>query len=196
MITTNNKNRTASGDLLWSQDIFGQDGDTPVLCAQVRVYADANGNAGKVPARFEFWAMNSSGALTKAFSVNSAGVVSKLFAAPAAKTTDATLTAAEVLGGMITGNQGATASATYTLPTGVLLSAAFPVVPTVGDSFDFTVTNISTDAGEDVTILGGVGTTLIGSGAVASNAAATDKSAGTFRFRNTGAGTWDVFRIG
>src|SRR5687767_14257257 len=37
-------------------------------------------------------------------------------AAPAAKTTSVTLTAAELFGGLITGNQGAAGAAAYTLP--------------------------------------------------------------------------------
>lgn len=114
----------------------------------------------------------------------------------AAKTTTTTLTAAEVLGGLITCNQGGGAGATYTLPTGTLLAAALPATFAVGDSFEFQVTNISTVAAEDVTIQGGTGTTLKGSGAVASNAAATDISFATFRFVMTGTNTFDVYRVG
>lgn len=114
----------------------------------------------------------------------------------AAKTTTTTLTAAEIVGGMITANQGAAGAATYTLPTGTLLAAALPSTFAVGDSFDFTVTNISTVAAEDVTIQGGTGTTLKGSGAVASNNAATDISFATFRFVMTGTNTFDVYRVG
>ena len=113
-----------------------------------------------------------------------------------AKTTTTTLTAAEVLGGLITCNQGAGAVATYTLPTGTLLAAALPTTFAVGDSFEFQVTNISTVAAEDVTIQGGTGTTLKGSGAVASNNAATDISFATFRFVMTGTNTFDVYRVG
>lgn len=112
----------------------------------------------------------------------------------AAKTTTTTLTAAEVVGGMITANQGAGAGASYTLPSGTNMDTALPNFET-GDSVDFTITNISTNAAEDVTVLGGSGTTLLGSGAVASNAAATDKSAGTFRFVKTGTATYNVYRV-
>lgn len=37
MTMTNNKNKSAQGDLLWSEDIYGTDGDTPILAAQLRV---------------------------------------------------------------------------------------------------------------------------------------------------------------
>lgn len=117
-------------------------------------------------------------------------------AAPAAKTTTATLTAAEVVGGLITANQGASGAATYTFPTGTDLAAALPSDFTTGDSFLFRVTNISTDAAEDVTIAGGTDTTLVGSGFVASNNAGTDKSAGTFLIRMTGATTFSFYRVG
>ena len=113
-----------------------------------------------------------------------------------AKTTSTTLTAAELLGGIITSNQGAGAGATYTLPTGVLLQAALPAGFATGDSFEFSVTNVSTVAAEDATVQGGVGTTLLGSGAVASNAAATDKSAGTFRVVKSGNETFNIYRVG
>lgn len=115
-------------------------------------------------------------------------------ASVAAKTTTTTLTAAEVVGGMITANQGAAGAATYTLPTGTLLAAAIDGLY-VGASFDLTVTNISTNAAEDVTIAGGTGTTLVGSGVVASNAAATDRSAAIFRFVYTAENTFSVYRI-
>jgi len=113
----------------------------------------------------------------------------------AAKTTTTTLTAAEVVGGMITANQGAGAAATYTLPTGTLLAAALPSDFAVGESIELTITNVSTVAAEDVTVQGGTGTTLLGSGAVASNAAATDKSSGRFRFVKSGTNTFNVYRV-
>lgn len=124
------------------------------------------------------------------------GYVFHYRAAPTAKTVDATLTAAEVLGGMITSAQGAAGTATYTLPTGTQLSTASPIAPKVGDCFDFTVVNISTNAAEDAIIAGATGTTLVGDARVASiDAAGTNASSGQFRFRCTGANTWSVYRI-
>lgn len=111
----------------------------------------------------------------------------------AAKTTTTTLTAAEIVGGLITANQGAGAGASYTLPSGTDMDTALPNFA-ANDSVDFTITNISTVAAEDVTILGGSGTTLLGSGVVASNASAMDKSSGTFRFVKTGVATYNVYR--
>lgn len=112
-----------------------------------------------------------------------------------AKTTTTTLTAAEVVGGLITANQGGGAGATYTLPAGALLQAALPAGFAVGDSFLFSVCNISTNASEDATIQGGAGTTLVGNGVVASNAAATDESGATFRVVKTGNEAFSFYRI-
>lgn len=112
-----------------------------------------------------------------------------------AMTTSATITTAAILGGMISANQGAAGAATYTMPTGTVLAAALPTSFTVGDYVEFCITNVSTVAAEDVTVDGATGTTLKGNGTVASNAAATDVSFGTFRAVNTGTNTFDVYRI-
>jgi len=124
------------------------------------------------------------------------GKVFDVQAAPAAKTVTATLTAAEVMTGMITANQGAGAGATYTFPAGADLAALWPSEAGTGYAFMLYCTNESTVAAEDVTFQGGTGTTLRGSGAMASNAAATDKSNAIFRIRRTGAATFDIFRVG
>ena len=116
--------------------------------------------------------------------------------APAAKTTSATLTAAEILGGLLTAAQGASGAATYTMPTGTDLQAALPTDFTTGDSFDFSIVNISTDAAEDVTVAGGVGTTAVGNMTIASNAAVGDQAWGTFRVRKTGTNAFSFYRIG
>ena len=120
-------------------------------------------------------------------------------AAPAAKTTTTTLTAAEIMAGLLTANQGAAGAATYTLPLGSDLETALLVAHpglATNDSFDFTIVNISTNAAEDVTVAGNTGTTAVGNMTIASNAAVTDQAWGTFRVRRTGANTYSVYRIG
>ncbi len=72
MTITQNKNTNVSGDLLWTQDIYGTDGDTQILTAQIRVYADSTVSSGKVPSRFEFWTTATTGTLTKALTIDSA----------------------------------------------------------------------------------------------------------------------------
>src|SRR5574341_156151 len=102
-------------------------------------------------------------------------------AAPAAKTTTTTLTAAEIIAGLLTANQGGAGAATYTMPLGTDLETAllalFPGLSN-DDSFDFTIVNISTNATEDVTVAGNTGTTAVGNMTIASNAAVTDQAWG------------------
>lgn len=113
----------------------------------------------------------------------------------AAKTVAAVLTAAELIGGMLTANQGGGAAANYQLPLSADLDTAMPDAA-AGDAIDFTLTNISTVAAEDITITTNTGwTALRGNMVVASNAAATDQSVGTFRALKTGAGDWSLYRI-
>jgi hypothetical protein len=106
--------------------------------------------------------------------------------APTALTGATTVTPAQLCNGLFTfdGTAG-----NLTLPTVALLEAAFQAIGEKNDSaFDFFVTNI--DAGADaITVAVGTGWTLVGAGAVAAG------TAGHFRCRKTGVGTWAVYRI-
>lgn len=113
--------------------------------------------------------------------------------APAAKTTSTTLTAAELLTGIITVNQGGGATSSLTLPTGTAIDAAVSMA--VGDSFEFSVINISTVAAEDADILVNTDVTIVGSAAIQSNDAITSKSSGRFRARKTATNTFIVYRL-
>jgi hypothetical protein len=119
-------------------------------------------------------------------------------AAPTALTVSATLTAAAMIAGLVTGNQGAAGAATYTTDTGTLIEtallAAFPGLAN-DDSFDFTVINISTVAAETITIAAGAsGVTLVGDMTLAA-VAVGDESSGTFRVRRTAANTYSIYRL-
>lgn len=120
--------------------------------------------------------------------------VSPIQGAPTAKTVSATLTAAEVLAGIITVNQGAGAASALQLPTAAAMDTALTGF-SAGDSFDISLINISTVAAEDASLTTNTGWTLVGNMDVASNAAATDKSAGRFRLRKTGAAAWTIYRL-
>lgn len=117
-------------------------------------------------------------------------------AAAAAKTTSVTLTAAEIIAGLLTGNQGAAGAATYTLPLGTdietALIASFPGLAN-DDSFDFSIINISTVAAEIITVATNTGLTLVGDLTIAP-VIAGDQSSGTFRCRRTAANTYTVYR--
>lgn len=126
--------------------------------------------------------------------------VLKQQAAPTAMTTTATITSAAILGGLITGNQGGGAAATYTLPTGAVFGpiadAYFGGNWGVDYSIEFTIVNISTNAAEDVTVAGDTGMTAVGNMTIASNAAVGDQAWGTFRIRKTAANTYSFYRVG
>lgn len=119
-------------------------------------------------------------------------------AAPTALTTSATLTAAQLLNRLFTANQGGGAAATYTLPLATdletALAAAMGRALAVNDAFEWSLTNISTVAAEDITIATAAGWTLVGKMTVESNAAVTDDSRGVFIVRRTAANTYTLYR--
>lgn len=118
-------------------------------------------------------------------------------AAPAAKTTSTTLTAAELTGGLITGNQGAAGAAAYTLPLATAMETALVAsYPSLANdnAFDFSVINISTVAAETITMTTNTGWTLVGDMVLAANATG-DESVGTFRVRRTAANTYTLYRV-
>ena len=109
--------------------------------------------------------------------------------APQTATSTATLTAAQILGGMLVANPS-TSAATYTLPTAAAIDTALPNA-TVGSTFDLAIVNIGTSSGT-VTLSLGTGITDGGNALVA--LAVT--SSGLFRFRKTADGAYTVYRIG
>lgn len=114
--------------------------------------------------------------------------------APAAKTTSVTLTAAEVINGIITVNEGATATSELTLP----LASGLDTVLTVAennDAFNFSVINISTNTLENATVLTNTGWTLVGNMDIAANSAITTKSSANFKARRTGMAAWTLYRM-
>lgn len=119
-------------------------------------------------------------------------------AAPAAKTVTAIMTAAEMLNGMITGNQGGAAAAVYQLPLGTAIETAFAAAMGHGleanDSFDFNVINISTVAAEVLSLTANTGVTVVGDMTMAA-VAVGDTSSGAFRCRRVSNGVYVVYRL-
>ena len=110
------------------------------------------------------------------------------YAAPQTATATATLTATQVVSGMLLANPSAVA-AVYTLPTAALIDAAVPNA-TVGNTFDLNIINIGTGSGT-VTLAMGTGVTDGGNGVVA----VAITSSADFRFRKTGDAAWTVYKI-
>lgn len=116
--------------------------------------------------------------------------------APAAKTTDTTLTAAELLGGLITVNQGAAGTSTLTLPTGTNMDAAVQASALGTDvAFEWSLINISTVDAEDALLAVNTGHTIVGNLNVEAQSAAESGASGRFLSRRTAANTWITYRI-
>ena len=108
--------------------------------------------------------------------------------APQTATSTATLTAAQILGGMLVANPS-TSAATYTLPTASAIDSALPNA-TTGSTFDLAIVNTGTSSGT-VTLSLGTGITDGGNALVA--VAVT--SSAMFRFRKTADGAYTVYKV-
>jgi len=108
-------------------------------------------------------------------------------------TATATLTTAQVLGGVLVGSPSTTA-ATYTLPTGTALDAALSNIK-INSTFEWTVINLGTSTGL-ITVAVGTGITAVGNLVVPiTGSAAGVSGAALFRFRKTAANTFTVYRV-
>lgn len=126
------------------------------------------------------------------------GVVVRKQAAPATATTVATLTAAQLLTGILNATPTATgATVAYTLPTGALMDGAVDFA--VNDSFDWVCINNALAAADTITITASTGHTIVGGPIVQSLHATTGGITGysaVFRTRKTAADTFVSYRIG
>ena len=107
----------------------------------------------------------------------------------------ATLTAAQVVGGLILGSPGSSAAA-YTLPTVANLGAELPAIVKVGASFDFSIINVDGSSSGVITVTTNTGWSIGTSGSqglmtIAAVAGTTQR----YRARKTGTGSWALYRI-
>ena len=115
-------------------------------------------------------------------------------AAPQTATATATLTVAQITGGLLVGNPSTTA-ASYTLPTATLIDATMTNMKT-NSTFRLTVINIGTSTGL-ITMAVGTGITAVGNLVVAiTGSAAGVGGAAQFLFRKTGTAAYSVYRVG
>ena len=99
-----------------------------------------------------------------------------------------TVTGAQIIGGLVVFT--ITTGRTLTTPTGALISAACPSDLAVGDAFDFTLITIGATGDDIATLTAGDGNvTFVGEVTVGPSGSGLN-AYGTWRFRNTGAGTW------
>jgi hypothetical protein len=110
--------------------------------------------------------------------------------APVEVTTAATLTAAQVLNGLILANSGITASVNYTLPTVANLELVLTNSDKVGTSFTFRLVNLGTSSGTAV-IVTNTGWTITGS--LTMTIPVT--TGAQFVARKSAAGAWTLYRV-
>ena len=114
-------------------------------------------------------------------------------AAPQTATVTATLTVAQVTGGLLVGNPVTTA-ASYTLPTATLLDAQMTNMK-VNSTFTLTIINLGTSTGL-ITVVAGAGIITSGNLVVAiTGSAAGVGGAATFLFRKTDTAAYTVYRV-
>ena len=111
--------------------------------------------------------------------------------APVEVTTAATLTAAQVLNGLILANSGITAaSVTYTLPTVADLELTLSNSDKVGTAFTFRLVNLGTSSGTAI-IATNTGWTITGS--LTMTVPVT--TGAQFVARKSAAGAWTLYRV-
>ena len=110
--------------------------------------------------------------------------------APLSQATTATLTAAQILGGVLLVGAGQTTAQTMTLPAVSVLEAVL-INPKVGSTFELTFVNTGTGSGT-VAMAMGTNTGFTNGGNATVAVAIT--AAGQFLFRKTGDNAWSVYR--
>ena len=109
---------------------------------------------------------------------------------PLSVASTATLTAAQVLNGILLVGSGATTAQTYTLPTVALLEATLSNSDKVGASFVFRVVNLGTSSGTAI-IAAGTGWTV--SGSLTMTVPVT--TGATMIARKSDIGAWTLYRV-
>jgi len=122
--------------------------------------------------------------LTDPFARTKGGMVKQMTVT--AETATATITAAEVLGGLIDGTP--TGAATYTLPTATLMAAALNQVG-IGNAIEFTIKN-SAGGAYTITVAAGTDGTTKGTMTI------TQSNTKRFLLIMTAAATYDVYSLG
>ena len=116
--------------------------------------------------------------------------------APTAMTVAATMTITGLLSGIVTGTHAAGATQAYVLPTGTLTDAGSEFA--IGDSFDWSLINLSAAAADTITVTAGTDHTIVGNPIVQSAHSSTGGIYGNssrWRTRKTAANTFVSYRI-
>lgn len=108
---------------------------------------------------------------------------------PVAKTSSGTLTAADILAGIITVNPGGGGNSAQVLPTGAQVQAALPSTFAANNYFEFSIINLSGVTGETVTIMSNTGMSVVGGPLIAIGMSTI------FRVRKTANNTFIAYNI-
>lgn len=130
--------------------------------------------------------------------IRHSGVVTISQAAPGTFTTTATLTAAQIIGGILAATHpGGGADVDIVLPAGSVLSAGLPASMADDDSFELVIINIGTAAAADTyTLIAGSQFTIVGNPIIQSNhSSIAATNTGRFRIRKTTADTYVAYRV-
>ena len=175
----------ASGDLVGNIVFSGDDSQKFVAGALISAAADRTPGLNSMPGRLVF-STTADGAAspTEHWRISSNGTFIYNQPAPAAVDTTATLTVANLTAKIITSTTAA--AVTMTLPTGTDMDAGFSGLYN-NMAFEWSVLN--TGATNAVTVQGGTGHTVVGSGTVAAS------NSGRFLSRRTAATTWVTYRL-
>lgn len=115
--------------------------------------------------------------------------------APTALSGAATLTAAQVLSGILVSTTNAGAGVAYQMPTGTDLQNTMPADLAAGDAFDFYIINASANAADIITLTVNTDVTIVGQATVQANNAATTSPSAKWRARKTGDHVFVVYRL-
>ena len=114
-------------------------------------------------------------------------------AAPQTATATATLSVAQITGGILVGSPS-TSAASYTLPTATLIDATMTNMK-VNSTFRLNIINLGTSTGL-ITVVVGTGITAVGNLVVAiTGSAAGVSGAAEFVFRKTDTAAYTVYRV-
>jgi hypothetical protein len=155
----------AADDNLGDFTFSGYDGANMTNGANIRAQVDGTPGTNDMPARLVFsTTADGASSATEQLRISNGGTVIYNQPAPAAVDTTATLTVANLTAKIITSSTAA--AVTMTLPTGTLMDGGFFGLYN-NMAFEWSV--INTGATNAVTVQGGAGHTVVGSGTVAAN---------------------------
>lgn len=118
--------------------------------------------------------------------------------APAAKTGAATITVADILGGIVTISHAGGATVALTLDTGSAMDDGMPGGMGTDEAIDWTIINTSAAAADTATLTASTGHTIVGTAIIQSAHSTTGLLYGNavrFRSRRTAADTWVTYRL-